>query len=268
METQTNTHDLQKKITGYLETLSLETDLARKSEAMQKYLEFAAKFHRYSPYNVMLIMLSKPEATNVAGFQTWKKMNRYVKRGESGIAIFAPMIRKDEPDADDSPKVLTGFRIVYVFDIAQTAGNPLPPVPDWKSPEKNEELTAKLVAFANAKGIKVTFKKLRGETQGTSSGRDIEIDITAGSKTIIHEICHSLLHFDNVTQQSKEIMELQAEATAYLVAKHFGIGSLNSANYIALFRLESKDIINHMDLIQKTASEIICGIEQQNIPSY
>ena len=49
MNSQIKANDLRKKVTGYLETLVLDTDLARKSEAMQKYLEFAARFHHYSP---------------------------------------------------------------------------------------------------------------------------------------------------------------------------------------------------------------------------
>jgi hypothetical protein len=160
METSVNTQDLKKKIEGYLEDLSKETDLARKSEAMQKYLEFAAQFHQYSPYNIMLILLSKPDATEVAGFQTWKKMNRYVKKGEKGIPIFAPLLHKEDSEIEDSPLVLNGFRIVYVFDVSQTDGEPLPPVPDWKSPEKNAELTEKLIKFAESKGIAVVFNEL------------------------------------------------------------------------------------------------------------
>jgi len=170
MNAQVTSNDLQKKIQGYLETLALETDEARKSEEMQKYLNFVARFHQYSPSNIFLIMLSKPDATQVAGFQSWKKMGRYVKKGEKGIPIFAPMIHKEDPDNDSSPKVLSGFRIVYVFDVSQTDGYPLPPVPDWKSPEKSAELTEKLIRFAESKGITVTFKDLPGETQGVSKG--------------------------------------------------------------------------------------------------
>ena len=265
MNTQINAQDLQKKIAGYVETLALETDQARKSEEMQRYLEFAARFHQYSTTNVFLILLNKPDATQIAGFQTWKKMGRFVKRGEKGIPIFAPMLGRKDSVNKDSPQELYGFRIVYVFDVSQTDGEPLPSVPDWKSPEKNVELTNKLIAFANARDIKVTFKKLLGETQGYSTGSEITIDISAGSKTIIHEICHSLIHFDKTSSWNREIKELQAEATGFIVARHFGIDGLNSANYIALFGFNSKDILSHIEVIQKTASEIICGIEQQNI---
>ena len=230
METQTNTHDLQKKITGYLETLVLETDEARRSESMQKYLEFASKFHSYSPANVMLIMLSKSDATNVAGFHTWKKMNRFVKKGERGIPIFAPMIHKEDPDKEDSPKVLNGFRIVYVFDVSQTDGDPLPPIPDWKSPEKNEELKNKLISFAMNNGIEVVFRGLPGETEGVSMGGLIEIDSSAGTKTLIHEITHELMHQNDRCISDRSIKELEAESVAYVVSRYFGLELLEESN--------------------------------------
>ncbi len=262
METQTNARDLQGKIKGFIEELAKETDLARKSEVIQKYLEFTARFHQYSSNNIWLILMTRPDATHVAGFQAWKGMGRNVKRGEKGIAIFAPMINKEVPDREDSPKVLHGFRIVYVFDVTQTDGEPLPPVPDWKSPEKNAELTERLLRFVESKGIKITFKHLLGDVQGLSRGKEIEIDVSAGFKTVVHECCHSLIHFNNSFSGSRAIKELQAEATAFVVAKHFGIARLNSANYLTLFDLTSQDIYGHLEIIQRTASEIIKGIEQ------
>lgn len=262
MDTSINTQDLKKKIDGYLETLMLETDEARRSEAMQKYLLFASKFHKYSPSNVLLIMLTKPNATNVAGFQTWKKMNRFVKKGERGIPIFAPMVYKENPDKEDSPKVLSGFRIVYVFDVSQTAGNPLPPIPDWKSPEKNEELKTKLIAFAMNNGIEVVFKDLPGEVQGVSKGGLIEIDSSAGTKTMIHELAHELLgHHQDFALTDKSVRELQAESVSYVVAKYFGIDELQSSNYLALHGVSQKSMIREFDVIQKCASSIIVALE-------
>jgi hypothetical protein len=73
----------------------------------------------------MLIARQKPQATNVAGIRTWNSLGRFVKRGEKGILILAPMIGRKktngeaEPTADakESPvQQLYGFRAVYVFD--------------------------------------------------------------------------------------------------------------------------------------------------------
>jgi len=261
MNTQITSTDLQQKIQGYLETLALETDQARKSEEMQKYLNFVAKFHNYSPSNIFLIMLAKPDATMVAGFQAWKKMGRYVKKGEHGIPIFAPMIHKEDPDRDDSPKVLHGFRVVYVYDVSQTDGEPLPPVPDWKSPEKNAELNEKLILFAENKGIKVSFKELPGETQGMSKGGAIEISPYAGTKTLIHEIAHELMHQSKILFESRESKEIEAEAVAYTVASYFGINKLRCSNYLALFGAKKNDLFLSLQRIQMTVTEIINGID-------
>ena len=261
MNTQITSTDLQQKIQGYLVTLALETDQARKSEEMQRYLDFIAKFHNYSPSNIFLIMLTKPDATHVAGFQAWKKMGRYVKKGEHGIPILAPMIHKEDPDRDDSPKVLSGFRVVYVFDVSQTDGEPLPPVPDWKSPEKNAELNEKLIRFAESKGITVTFKELPGETQGVSKGGVIEISPNAGTKTLIHEIAHELLHQSKIISESRECKEIEAEAVAYSVASYLGISGLRCSNYLALFGAEKQDLVLSPQRIQMTVTKIINGID-------
>lgn len=257
MENQINTHDLHMKITGYLETLTLETNEARRSESMQKYLEFASRFHQYSAGNVMLIMLSKPDATNVAGFQTWKKMNRFVKKGERGIPIFAPMVYKENPDKDDSPNVLSGFRIVYVFDISQTSGDPLPEAPDWKSLEVNLELNEKLIAYAKSKGIDVVYKDLSGQTQGISLGGSIQIAKTAGSKTLVHEIAHELMHQDGHCLSDRSIKELEAESVAFVVSKYFGVEGLHSPNYLALHGVSSQDFAASLSKIQEVSREII-----------
>ena len=70
------------------------------SEVLTQYLGAMAKFHNYSFGNIMLIARQKPDATNVAGFRTWNSLGRFVKRGEKGIFILAPMVgnkrNKDE----------------------------------------------------------------------------------------------------------------------------------------------------------------------------
>lgn len=260
MNIQITSNDLQQKITGYLEELARETDLARKSEEMQKYLDFVARFHNYSPSNIFLIMLAKSDASMVAGFQTWKKMGRYVKKGEHGIPIFAPLIRKEDTDKEDSPKVLSGFRVVYVFDISQTDGEQLPLMPDWKSPEKNAELNEKLIRFAESRGITVTVKDLPGEMQGVSTGGVIEISNTAGSKTIIHEIAHELMHQRENSVGNRAIKEMEAEAVAYVVSKYCQISRLKCPNYISLFGLGHNEIINSMSKILDVSQEIIKSI--------
>jgi hypothetical protein len=65
---------------------------AGKSETLTAYLTAMARFHNYSFGNIVAIARQRPTATRVAGFGTWKEMGRFVKRGEKGIQILAPMI--------------------------------------------------------------------------------------------------------------------------------------------------------------------------------
>ena len=71
--------------------------------------------------------MKKPDATYVAGYRTWTSLGRFVRRGEKGIFILAPMVgnkrKKDDTekteldtDANETQGTLYGFRGVYVFD--------------------------------------------------------------------------------------------------------------------------------------------------------
>ena len=106
------------------------------------------------------IARQRPTATRVAGFRTWKELGRFVKKGEKGIQILAPMVghrrRKDDADRnrtqDDSGKpapVLIGFRAVYVFDVAQTEGADLPEFEHNITGEVGEHRD-RLIAFLDA----------------------------------------------------------------------------------------------------------------------
>ena len=102
------------------------------SETLTNYLAAIGRFHRYSLRNVMLIASQKPAATHVAGFHTWHKLGRFVKKGEKGILILAPIVRRKNESAEqnetDESSTAVGFRAAYVFDISQTDGQELPQI--------------------------------------------------------------------------------------------------------------------------------------------
>jgi len=96
---------------------------AGKSEALKTYLATMSRFHRYSWGNLLLIAFQMPSATHVAGFNTWKSLGRFVKKGENGIMILAPIVVKRRANNDaaaeeptGTEKALVGFRPVYVWD--------------------------------------------------------------------------------------------------------------------------------------------------------
>jgi hypothetical protein len=252
--------DLKTRITEHIQELAEATDVARVSEEMLQYLDMCARFHRYSPQNVWLILMACPHATMVAGFKKWLGMERHVKKGERGIPILAPIFKKVEDEEDEEIDKLVGFKVVYVFDVSQTDGDPLPEPPDWKSPEKNVELTKLLMNFVQSKDIIVEVKDLPGDIQGASCGGKIILDPEAGTKTLIHEIAHEMLHQVKDAPTDSTIRELEAESVAYVVAKHFGLDGLSSPNYTALHGATAEMILEHMERIRKSATEIINGI--------
>ena len=85
--------ELRKRIDDSLDTLARAVDDVRASEAFKAYLDVQARFHRYSWHNSMLIAVQRPNATHVAGYQTWRKLGRQVwyrcarrGRGEESVS--------------------------------------------------------------------------------------------------------------------------------------------------------------------------------------
>ncbi len=111
---------LADQIESSVNVLAAETDAVRKSETFLNWLNAMAKFSSYSWNNQFLIAIQCPGASRVAGFHTWKKLGRNVKKGAKGIAILAPCLysRKADAENEDSPTVkkLGGFKVAYVFD--------------------------------------------------------------------------------------------------------------------------------------------------------
>ena len=84
--------DTAEKVKALTDKLETGVKAVFESEQYKAYMKAMAKFHRYSFNNVMLILMQCPNATAVAGFNTWKKQfGRTVKKGESGIQILAPV---------------------------------------------------------------------------------------------------------------------------------------------------------------------------------
>jgi hypothetical protein len=121
---------LTEQIESSVNALAAETDAVRKSETFLCWLNAMANFSSYSFNNQILISLQRPSACRVAGFQTWKKLGRHVKKGAKGIAILAPCVYRKKVEADDADsltvKRLGGFKTCWVFAQEDTEGEPIP----------------------------------------------------------------------------------------------------------------------------------------------
>jgi hypothetical protein len=260
MENKNSAADLRAKCDDRIKRLAQLTSEATRSEEMFAFLKTCAKFHHYSFNNQFLIMLANPNATQVAGYKCWLSLNRYVRKGEHGIPILAPIVIKTKLDGSDKEtRQLVGFKIAHVFDISQTEGEPLATI-EWTSPAKLAELEGALLAFCKIKGINVVIEELHGSAQGMSSGGSISLAPGAGTKTLIHEIAHELMH-RNGDKTDKHTRELEAEAVAFVVGEHFGLRDAASPNYLALWDADAEKLAKRAHRIQQTAVEIISAVE-------
>lgn len=260
------------------------------SEKYSAYLETLSKFYNYSFNNTLLIALQKPSATYVAGFNSWKNnFKRYVNKGEKGIQILAPApyktsieMEKIDPKtkkpvlgADGKPVtemvevIKPYFKTVYVFDVSQTSGEPLPTIATelkanvenfnqfYKSlemvspfPMEKENITSGAKGYCDPENKRIAIN------EGMSEAQTI--------KTAVHEISHSILHAIDGDKKDKRTREVEAESIAFVVSNHFGIDTSDySFGYIAGWSSgkELKELKNSLDTIQKTANELITSIE-------
>lgn len=237
------------------------------AESFKEYLRYMATFHDYSWRNVMLIAAQRPDASLVAGFHAWRKKGRFVRKGEKGIRILAPLAVKDKETEEYSIK---GFKITTVFDVSQTDGEP---IPEGLSAQKltGESDQGKAVwtlaetyCIAHEVPLKLVGKDELGSALGMYDRKAKSIvvrdDLSADAraKTLIHEIVHHELHKDgkHITRSTAEV---EAEGTAYVVATYLGIESAEdySFAYIANWGQEPKVLKEALKVIQKTASHLI-----------
>lgn len=238
---------------------------AGKSDQLVAYLTAMAKFHRYSFRNIMLIQSQFPEASRVSGFRAWKKLGRYVKKGEQSITIIAPIVYRNDSDGKsqtDEPRIR--FRAAHVFDVSQTDGEPLPH-PAEASGDPQEHL-GRIKTLIRDRGIALDYSDHLGNAEGASSGGRIAIrrglSPAAEFSVLVHELAHELLHWaDHGLSGTRNSRELEAEAVAFIVSCAIGLEcNTASSDYIQLYDGTIETLEASLDGIRKTASDIITAI--------
>lgn len=276
------TEDAKDLIDRQLDSLS-EALEAGKSDQLSTFLSTMAKFHHYSLGNVLLIMCQAPEATHVAGFQTWKSLGRFVKSGEKGIAILAPMLlknRDDQRDTElesasftDSRSTSDGrpdeerhlrFRVVYVFDVTQTDGEPLPEFA--KVSGDPGDYSERLKGLVRQLSIELQYQDDLGGAMGKSAGGVICIKSglhpAEEFQVLAHELAHEMLHKGEArVGTTKTSRELEAEAVAFVVSQAVGLNAGSaSADYIQLYNGDKDLLASSLDAIRKAAGAILDGL--------
>lgn len=265
------------------------------SDNYKNYLNTMSKFHNYSINNTLLIARQNPDATLVAGFKSWEKnFGRHVKKGEKGIKILAPSPYKKKvlvelvdpvsreimldingnPVKEETEVNMTAYRIVSVFDVSQTEGNPLPQIGVAELTGNVDEYELFVEALKQSTSVPISFENISGAAKGYYNPVTASIAIKAGMpesqtvKTMIHEIAHSILHndiLDEAAKKDRQTKEVEAESVAYTVCQHFGIDTSDySFGYIAGWSSskETEELKQSLETIQKTASGLINDIER------
>jgi len=249
---------------------------AGKSETLTAYLAAMARFHAYSFGNILQIARQRPTATRVAGLRAWNELGRFVKKGEKGIQILAPMIghrrRQDEADqssrTDGSAKpqpVLIGFRVVHVFDIQQTTGEDLPQFEQNITGDVGEHRD-RLIEFLAQQNITLEYNENIAPALGVSYGGKIVLlpgqSDAEALVSLVHETAHELLHKSTRrTITTQTVRETEAEAVAFIVGQAVGLEmGKSSSDYIQMYAGNAALLAESLEVIQRTSAVILDAI--------
>ena len=265
------------------------------SDRYKAYLTTMAKFHNYSFNNTLLIAMQGGQL--VAGFNKWKDtFHRTVKKGEKGIKILAPapykvkqkMEKRDEqgkPILDKDGKPLTeektvqipAFKVVSVFDVSQTEGEPLPSIAVNELSGSVQDYQDFFKALEQASPVPIGFEDIEGGAHGYFHLLDNRIAIQEGMsqpqtiKTAIHEIAHAKLHAidpndpEQTNRPDSRTREVQAESVAYAVCQYYGLDTSEySFGYVAGWSSgrELAELKASLEVIRSAAHELISALDE------
>lgn len=276
-----------RKVREAVELLDTGVEDILEGESFKRYLAFAARFHRYSSNNALLILVQRPNATRVTGYRKWRDLGRQVRRGEEGLKILAPIFRTiEDEETGEKARVLCSFKVVKVFDVSQTdpipGAQPLPEMPRPKALSGNSEaaraLGRSLLSVCESQDVPVSEDDAELDTlspgaNGVYSWREKRIILRSNlsadgrAKTLVHELAHHLLHQNaDATEADRPTFEAEAEGTAYAVLSYFGVdASEYSFAYVARWA-ESKELVKTtLSNIHRTVQLIVEAVEKLGV---
>ncbi|MBF4768602.1 serine/arginine repetitive matrix protein 2 [Nocardioides agariphilus] len=276
-------------------------------EDWKRALTFAAQFRSRSFNNAMLIYaqhysafnegrVSGPTPTYVAGFHQWLSLGRQVVKGQHGYGILAPVTarfasarpsdaaswrrlsRGEKPRAGESVRSkLVGLKPAHVWDVSQTAGDPVPelPRPTLLHGQAPAGLWDGLADEITALGFELRLVSSAAAIGGANGLTDLlahevsirmDMDDAAQVKTLAHELGHVLLHAprENVTSTDlaadatlhRGIAEVEAESIALMVGAAHGLDTSSyTVPYVSTWAA-SVPGKNPVEVVQSTAERV------------
>jgi hypothetical protein len=210
-----------------------------------------------------------------------------VQKGVKGIAIWAPVTRKvetaDEESEQTAVRRCVGFRLAYVFDVADTEGDPLPESPASArllSGEASPGMWDTLAAQVQLAGYRIELVDAIAHSPGANGttspiGRVVQIATSGRSpaamcKTLAHELAHVLLHATALQTGTLERAraEVEAESVAYLVCAGYALDSMDySLGYVTNWSGGDADrVLATAVTVQRCARAILESAEQTASP--
>lgn len=241
---------------------------AENPDEMYKHWERTRKqFYNYSLRNLMIAngqMWSRKKhgIEQLASYKKWQNLGRQVKKGEKGLKILAPIMKKNQFDENE----VVGYRTTTVFDINQTKGKDLFFDGDI---DGKIDLTLQEVIKEVEKHYPVYINLETEMCRGKTDYKEIRVSIKNKTDTekiavIFHELAHIWLNHKN-RELETSIKELEAESVSYIVCKYFGVTNKQSVRYI--FNWSFKDVKNYSlenaNKVVEVANKIINLFERE-----
>lgn len=278
----------QDKIKAALERIDTCLATIDTDEDWLNYLSFQSLFYNYSFGNTILIYSQNPQATYVRGYKAWNQLGRYVKRGSKGLAILAPCFKKVEDfkepedkavyqDAEgekETKRVISGFRVTYVYDIADTDGSDeyLPVLVKGLAgnSDAEKEIYDRLLAFISTEH---TVKEVAGTASKGSYNLDTgvicvraDLEYLQKIKTLLHEYAHAIdFKMHPEPDVSRNRRELIAESVAFVVSMRLGLDTSSySMSYIKSWLKDADELKIIADTVQKVSARIINNLAESS----
>ncbi len=246
------------------------------SEEFLNLLKFYSAFWKYSPRNLILIRCQRPDATQVAGYQTWKRLGRQVRQGARAIYVWAPVTKVEtDPETGLPHEICIGFRPATVFaaeDLVDIEENPLPSLTK-DLPDDVTGLYNRCVARVEAEGISVQEKILPAGVYGVSQGVEFilihrKLDSRNRLFVLIHELVHNRWHQRN--REREDVLqgqrEFEAESVAYVVAATLGLEHPGARDYLLHWGATPEQLTTSLGVIQKLVKDVcrILRVEEES----
>lgn len=224
-------------------------------ELMAELIAFSSRFYMYSINNQRLIFSQNPNATFVQSYVKWKSDGYPVKRGEQGLCIVVPFLKKYAVvNGEEIPigqikdlqlkksikegkyavkERLAGYGYSYVFDISQTTC-PTSEYPKFFSmgfeDDQYDQISKAIedytkncleteVSYMDFHSISLRGANLVGKHQILLNDK---LQGAERLSTLLHEISHQIMHQTRDSTNINQI-EFEADALSIMLQSYFDL---------------------------------------------